>query len=152
MKTCPYCAEDIKEAAVVCKHCGKDQPPPGHEVISAEWYAAYKRLSARPKDQQRRMLYSMELAQRTELRRISYLIESGKAVIPSVAPAAAPQPQQDNTLAGVASFFVPGLGQLVQGRVGAGILFFILASFCWLFLMGWLWHLIAAVDAAQWKG
>lgn len=24
MKACPFCAEDIQEAAVVCKHCGHD--------------------------------------------------------------------------------------------------------------------------------
>jgi predicted phage tail protein len=26
-KPCPYCAEDIKAAAVVCKHCGRDIGP-----------------------------------------------------------------------------------------------------------------------------
>ena len=25
IKICKYCAEEIKEAALVCKHCGKDQ-------------------------------------------------------------------------------------------------------------------------------
>ena len=34
-KACPYCAEDIKEAAVKCRHCGSMLGPrPG----AGEWY------------------------------------------------------------------------------------------------------------------
>ena len=56
-----------------------------------------------------------------------------------------------NVIAAVCSFFVPGLGQLVQGRVGMAILQFVLAIVLWIFLLGWAIHLWSIVDAALWK-
>jgi hypothetical protein len=56
-----------------------------------------------------------------------------------------------NVIAGLCSFFFPGLGQLVQGRILAAILFFVGAGVAWIFLMGWIIHLWACVNAALWK-
>ncbi len=57
-----------------------------------------------------------------------------------------------NVIAAVCSVFVPGLGQLVQGRLGRAILQFLLAAVLWVILLGWLIHLWSVIDAATWKG
>jgi len=56
-----------------------------------------------------------------------------------------------NVIAAVCSFFIPGLGQLVQGRLGMAILQFVLAVVLWFFLLGWAIHLWSIIDAALWK-
>ena len=57
-----------------------------------------------------------------------------------------------NVIAAVCSFFVPGLGQLVQGRVIAAAIQFVLAAALWLIWMGWIVHLWSIIDAARWRG
>ena len=56
-----------------------------------------------------------------------------------------------NVIAAVSSFFIPGLGQLFQGRLLMAIFQFCLAGILWFFLLGWLVHLWSIVDAALWK-
>lgn len=56
-----------------------------------------------------------------------------------------------NVIAALASFFIPGLGQLIQGRFLRAILFFISASILWWLWLGWIIHLWATLDAALWK-
>jgi TM2 domain-containing membrane protein YozV len=53
-----------------------------------------------------------------------------------------------NVIAALASFFIPGLGQLLQGRLLMAIIHFVLASVLWIFLLGWLIHLWSIIDAA----
>jgi TM2 domain-containing membrane protein YozV len=57
-----------------------------------------------------------------------------------------------NVVAAVCSFFIPGLGQLVQGRVLMALVQFVLAGLLWLIFMGWIIHLWSIIDAALWKG
>jgi TM2 domain-containing membrane protein YozV len=59
-----------------------------------------------------------------------------------------------NVIAAICSLFIPGLGQLVQGRVIAALFWFVLAWVVWFVtfgLFGWVIHIIACVDAARWK-
>lgn len=64
-----------------------------------------------------------------------------------------------NVIAAICSFFIPGLGQLVQGRILAALLFFVSTSVCYalaamiIFIFMWvpgvLLHLWAIIDAAR---
>ena len=56
-----------------------------------------------------------------------------------------------NVIAAVCSFFIPGLGQLVQGRFIAAAVQFVLAGLLWLILMGWIVHIYSIYDAAVFK-
>jgi TM2 domain-containing membrane protein YozV len=57
---------------------------------------------------------------------------------------------RDPFIAGLLSFIIPGLGQIYNGRILAGILWFIFAVVLWPAsggLLGWIPHLVAAVCA-----
>jgi TM2 domain-containing membrane protein YozV len=56
-----------------------------------------------------------------------------------------------NVIAALASFFVPGLGQLLQGRLIMAGVQFVLAAVLWVILLGWIIHLWSIIDAAVWK-
>lgn len=63
-----------------------------------------------------------------------------------------------NVIAAIASFFIPGLGQLVQGRILAALLFFTITAvgyFFWILIIpaviGGIFHLWSIIDAAMFK-
>ncbi|MHC1480758.1 hypothetical protein ACYJW8_10925 [Frateuria aurantia] len=56
-----------------------------------------------------------------------------------------------NVLAAICSFFIPGLGQLVQGRPLKALVMVVLAALLWLIWMGWIIHLWSIIDAALYK-
>ncbi|RXR06462.1 hypothetical protein [Pseudoxanthomonas composti] len=66
-----------------------------------------------------------------------------------------------NVIAAICSFFLPGLGQLVQGRLGAAVLWFVLAcvafAFTWVITLsllpfGWLAvSVFACINAALYR-
>ena len=65
------------------------------------------------------------------------------------------QGSTSNVIAAVCSFFIPGLGQLVQGRILMALVQFVLAGVIWVIsfgTMGWVVHIWSVIDAALWKG
>lgn len=60
-----------------------------------------------------------------------------------------------NVIAAVCSFFIPGLGQLVQGRILMALVQFIIGVIIWVVsfgTLGWIVHIWSIIDAALWKG
>lgn len=57
-----------------------------------------------------------------------------------------------NVIAALASFFIPGLGQLIQGRVFKSLVMFVLAGILWFVWLGWIIHLWSIIDAARYRG
>ena len=56
-----------------------------------------------------------------------------------------------NVIAALCSFFIPGLGQLLQGRLVKAAIQFVLAAVLWWILLGWIIHLWSVLDAATYK-
>ncbi len=56
-----------------------------------------------------------------------------------------------NVLAALCSFFIPGLGQLLQGRLLIALFQFVLAAILWFIWMGWLIHIWSVLNAARWR-
>lgn len=54
-----------------------------------------------------------------------------------------------NVIAALCSFFIPGLGQLVQGRPLIALIQFVLAAVLWVIWLGWIVHLWSIIDAAR---
>jgi len=56
-----------------------------------------------------------------------------------------------NVIAALASFFIPGLGQLLQGRWLVAAFMFVMTTLLWLILLGWIIHLWSIIDAALYE-
>jgi TM2 domain-containing membrane protein YozV len=124
---CPYCESEIPTTAKKCRHCGEwiqNECSVCGTPIRGRW--ARQGLCA---EHERKNLPAEP--------RVVYVEAEDKGGSP---------------LAGFASFVLPGLGQLVQGRLGTTIGHFLTASLLWLVLLGWIVHIVSAVNAANWPG
>lgn len=57
-----------------------------------------------------------------------------------------------NVIAALCSFFVPGLGQLLQGRVIKALVHFVLSALFWIVGLGWIMHIWSTISAARYRG
>ncbi|MFM7261394.1 MAG: hypothetical protein ACKO3W_12400 [bacterium] len=60
-----------------------------------------------------------------------------------------------NVIAAICSLLIPGLGQLVQGRVLAALIWFVASIVVWAVsfgLLGWVVHVLACIESARWRG
>jgi TM2 domain-containing membrane protein YozV len=56
-----------------------------------------------------------------------------------------------NVLAAIASLFIAGLGQLLQGRIIMAAVQFVLWGVLWIFFLGWIITIWSVIDAAVYK-
>ena len=59
-----------------------------------------------------------------------------------------------NVIAAICSLLLPGLGQLVQGRVTLAVIYFVVGTVVWwmtLSWFGWVVNVIACISAARFK-
>jgi TM2 domain-containing membrane protein YozV len=59
-----------------------------------------------------------------------------------------PSTRKINWVPALASFVIPGLGQLMQGRYTWAAIWIILAVVLWIMLFGWVIHILAGAEAA----
>lgn len=53
-----------------------------------------------------------------------------------------------NVLAALISLFIPGLGQICQGRILRGVFYFFTSLALWVVFFGWVIAIISCIDAA----
>ena len=140
MKTCPACAETIQDDALKCHFCGTPLIDEGWRLFCL----SYNQLTV---EDRQNAWAKLTPEQKATFVRIWPIWQQSRP-----APASNAGPSTTNAVAALASFILPGLGQLIQGRYGTAIAFFILAALLWLIFLGWIIHIVAAIDAATWKG
>ena len=123
MAKCPFCESDLSDSAKKCRHCG-------------EWVRAVCSVCG---VEVRGRWAAVGLCAEHEVRSPAPVVVAGG------------EGSGGNVVAALASCFIPGLGQLSQGRLGAAIGQFIVAIMLWPILLGWLIHIWSAVDAARFQ-
>lgn len=154
---CRECRAQVSSEAPTCPRCGVPGPgtppgPPPLRGLDRETHAwLFEQLSSGvPKVPLARHLAAAYGIGSDDA---MSLVRSVETQALTVAGAEAPTRRGTggNVAASLLSLWIPGLGQLTQGRVGRGAAMFAGAAVLWVVLLGWVVHIAAAVEAARWE-
>lgn len=153
---CRECRAHVSSEAPTCPHCGVPGPatPPGPPPLRGLDRQTHAWLFEQLSSGVPKMPLARHLA-------TAYGIAEGDAMemvrsveSQALSAAAGEVPTRrgtgGNIAASLLSLWIPGLGQVTQGRVGRGAAMFAGAAVLWVVLLGWIVHIAAAVEAARW--
>ena len=152
---CRECGIAVSSEAPACVRCGVPQPGGvsapvpiyGLDPDTHRWL--YEQLlNGVPRAPLVEQLVDMWGITRSGAREIVSQVES--QALAAVTPGTPARKSGGNIAPALLSLWIPGLGQLTQGRVGRGFAMFGATALLWVILLGWIMHLTAAVDAARW--
>lgn len=153
---CRECRAQVSSEAPTCPRCGVPGPgtppgPPSLRGLDRETHAwLFEQLSSGvPKMPLARQLASAYGIGPDDAMRLVRTVET-QALTVGAGAAPTRRGKGGNVAASLLSLWIPGLGQVTQGRVGRGAAMFAGAAVLWVVLLGWVVHIAAAVEAARW--
>jgi len=153
---CRECRAHVSSEAPTCPRCGVPGPgtvpgPPSLRGLDRETHAwLFEQLSAGvPKAPLARHVASAYGIGGEDALRLVRSVET-QALTVAEGSVPARRGSGRNIAASLLSLWIPGLGQVTQGRVGRGAAMFAGAALLWVVLLGWVVHIAAAVEAARW--
>lgn len=131
MKSCPFCAEDIQDKAIVCKHCGRDLVPSNVCAKCGEDI-------------------TLGVATCPACGAAQIVASPPRPPTPTVIVQTVAAPPSRG-IAAVLSLFIPGAGQMYRGHVVRGLLWlmFVVAGYVMFIVPGVILHLCCILAAAS---